>query len=242
MTDEIAQPRDRFLKELLSHPERAGVLLREHLPDEVARFLSAKPPEAVPSSFVDEQLKEHRSDRLFKMETIDGRTAFLYVLIEHKSTPDGQIGLQLLRYMAEILREWEKSNPNWKRLPAIIPFVVYHGAKPWKIPNEFRRFIDAEEAWGPYLLNFRFPVVDLGGIPGSRLSEDLGLYVWLLAMKYATKEKRQMEVRELLTQALRIVSEDLRPIVAYLVQPNNRREYHEHVDTHPCCPQLTWRS
>nr|VFK20805.1 MAG: Putative transposase, YhgA-like [Candidatus Kentron sp. LPFa] len=65
----ITQPHDHFMKELLSHPERAGTLLRERLPDEVTRFLSAKPPEPVPGSFVDEQLKEHRSDKLFQVET-----------------------------------------------------------------------------------------------------------------------------------------------------------------------------
>jgi len=216
--NKIPQPHDHFMKELLSHPGRAGTLLRERLPEEVARFLSAKPPEPVPGSFVDEQLKEHRSDQLFQVETISGRTAFLYVLIEHKSSPDEQIGLHLLRYMAEILRDWEKKNPNWKRLPAIIPFVVYHGAEEWKIPTEFRQIIDAEEAWGPYLMNFRFPVVDLGEIPDGLLSGDPRLHVWLLAMKYATREKRQMAVRELLIRALRAVPEDLRPIVAYLIQ------------------------
>nr|VFK41026.1 MAG: conserved hypothetical protein (putative transposase or invertase) [Candidatus Kentron sp. SD] len=188
----IPQPHDRFVKELLSHPERAGTLLRERLPDEVARFLSDKPPEPVPGSFVDETLEEHRSDRLFKVETIHGRPAFLYVLIEHKSSPDEQIGLQLLRYMVEILKRWEKSNPNWKRLPAIVPFVVYHGAREWKIPTEFGRFIDAEEAWGSYLLNFRFPVLDLGEIPDNRLSDNPRLRVWLLAMKYATRGNRQI--------------------------------------------------
>nr|VFK23665.1 MAG: protein of unknown function (DUF4351) [Candidatus Kentron sp. LPFa] len=138
--------------------------------------------------------------------------------MEHKSSPYDQIGLQLLRYMAEILKDWEKSNPNWKRLPAIIPFVVYHGAEEWKIPTEFRRFIDAEEAWEPYLLNFRFPVVDLGEIPDGRLSADPRLHVRLLAMKYATRENQQLAIRELLTQALRAVPEDLRSIVAYLIQ------------------------
>nr|VFK54829.1 MAG: Putative transposase, YhgA-like [Candidatus Kentron sp. TUN]VFK59951.1 MAG: Putative transposase, YhgA-like [Candidatus Kentron sp. TUN] len=46
------------------------------------RFLSAKPPELVEVLFVDKQLLEHLSDRLFKMETIHGKTAFLYALIK----------------------------------------------------------------------------------------------------------------------------------------------------------------
>ncbi|MBT8421340.1 MAG: Rpn family recombination-promoting nuclease/putative transposase [Gammaproteobacteria bacterium] len=214
----ISQPYDLFFKELLSRPERAGTLLRERLPREVVQFLSAKPPELVPGSFVEEQLRERRSDRLYRVETISGKTAFLYVLIEHKSTPDEKVGWQLLKYMGEILRQWEKENQNWKHLPAIVPFVFYHGSEEWKTPNEFVHLVDAEEAWRPYLLNFRFPVLDLGKIPDKDLSEDRRLYPWLLVMKYATRANQQMSIRELLIEALRAVPEDLFPIVFYLVQ------------------------
>lgn len=45
MTDaKISHPHDRFVKELLSYPETAGILLRERLPEAVVKFLSAKPP------------------------------------------------------------------------------------------------------------------------------------------------------------------------------------------------------
>lgn len=212
------------MKALLSHPARAGALLRERLPREVVRFLSTEPPELIPDSFVEGSLREHRSDRLYRVETVSGKTAFLYVLIEHKSTPDEKVGWQLLKYMGEILRQWEKDNPKWKRLPAIVPFVFYHGSKEWKIPNEFLNLVDAEEAWRPYLVNFRFPVFDLGEIPDKQLSKSHRLYVWLLAMKYATRGNQQMAIRELLTEALRAVPEDLRPILFYLIQTYNYDE------------------
>ena len=152
------------------------------------------------------------------MKTIDSRTALLYVLIEHKSSPDRKIGFQLLRYMVEILKQWEKEHPKWKRLPAIVPFVFYHGSDTWRIPNEFLHLVDAEEDWRPYLLNFRFPVLDLGEIPDKQLSRDCRVYAWLLAMKYATREGEQLTIRELLVEALRGDPEDLRPILYYLVQ------------------------
>lgn len=200
------------------------MLLRERLPEEIVKSLSGKPPELVDTSFVDEELDEHLSDRLFKVETINDRTAFLYVLIEHKSRPDRKIGLQLLRYMAEILKQWEKENPRWKYLPAIVPFVFHHGISKWRFPNEFLPLVNAEEAWKPYLLNFRFPVLDLGKIPDKQLSKDSRLYVWLLAMKYATRSDQQTTVRELLIEALRSAPEDLRPILYYLVNAYNYDE------------------
>ncbi|MBF0107761.1 MAG: Rpn family recombination-promoting nuclease/putative transposase, partial [Magnetococcales bacterium] len=126
MTD-ISHPHDRFLKALLANPATAGALLRERLPKEVVAMLSDDPPELVEGSFVDEALRTHLTDRLYRVKTITGRAALLYVLIEHKSSPDVRIGWQLLNYIIEALKQWAREHPGWKQLPAIVPFVFYHG-------------------------------------------------------------------------------------------------------------------
>ena len=119
MTDtKLAHPHDHFMEELLSHPETAGGLLWERLPEAVAECLSTKPP----------KLNGYLSDRLFEVEVLNSKTAFLYVLVEHKSSPDHKVGWQLLRYLVEILKQWERSHPNWNRLPAIVPFVFGCGS------------------------------------------------------------------------------------------------------------------
>ena len=217
-TDNIAQPHDNFFKLLVSHPARAGALLWEHLPEEVTRSLSGKLPRLADASFVDRQLRDHLSDRLFEVETIDRQTAFLYILIEHKSTPDRKVAWQLLKYMVEILKQWERNNPKWKRLPAIVPFVFYHGFSKWRIPREFLSLVNTQEAWKPYLLNFRFPLVDLGKIPDPELSRDRRLYPWLVAMKYAPRKDQQMAIIEQLIAALKDAPEDLYSIAFYLVR------------------------
>ena len=84
---DISQPHDRFLKTLLSNPETAGTLLQERLPKEVAELLSPEAPELVDGSFVDEELRAHLTDRLYLAKTVTGRTALLYVLVEHKEFP-----------------------------------------------------------------------------------------------------------------------------------------------------------
>jgi len=64
-------------QQLLSHPETAGALLRERLPEAVVKCLSANPSKLLPGSFMDEALREHLSDRLCEVETINSKTAFL---------------------------------------------------------------------------------------------------------------------------------------------------------------------
>ncbi|MBF0626192.1 MAG: Rpn family recombination-promoting nuclease/putative transposase [Magnetococcales bacterium] len=44
---DLAQPHDRLFKALLSHPETAGALLREHLPPAIVALLANEPPEPV---------------------------------------------------------------------------------------------------------------------------------------------------------------------------------------------------
>ncbi len=215
---DIVQPHDRFLKALLSDPQTAGTLLRERLPKEISELLSPEPPELVDGSFVDEELHSHLSDRLFKAKTINGRTALLYVLIEHKSVPDPRIDWQLLKYMVEALKQWEREHPDWKRLPAIVPFTFYHGAAEWRVPTEFQALVDAEDGWRPYLLNFQNIVLDLGRIEDQRLSNEPRLKVWLLVMKYAPRHAQQEEIKEVLIEALSAIPEELPYVMPYMVE------------------------
>ena len=215
---DIAHPHDRFVKALLSDPEKAGVFLREWLPKAIADSLSPEPPLLVSGSFVDEELREHLSDRLYLAKTLSGRPALLYMLMDHKSSPDPKVGWQLLRYVVEALKQWEREHPGWKKLPAIVPFLFYHGATEWRIPDDFLALVDVEEGWQPYLLNLRFPIFDLGKIPDRHLSRHPNLRAWLLAAKYATRKEQQREVKGFLIEVLSDSGEDFPVIVRYMME------------------------
>ncbi len=88
MSQQISNIHDGFFKQVLGDPGLAGTFLREHLPPDVADLLGPEPPEPVPGSFVDEDLRQHHSDLLFRVQLKAGCQGFAYVLMEHKSTPD----------------------------------------------------------------------------------------------------------------------------------------------------------
>ncbi|MEO5330306.1 MAG: Rpn family recombination-promoting nuclease/putative transposase [Magnetococcus sp. THC-1_WYH] len=220
---DITQPHDRFVKILLSDPVKAGVLLRERLPKEIAELLSPEPPILVDGSFVDEELRIHLTDRLFQAKTITGRPALLYVLIEHKSFPDRRTGWQVVKYTVAWWKQWERENPNWEMLPPIVPFVFYHGASEWHIPDEFLSLVDAEKGWRPWLLNLRFAVMDLGKIEDRVLSRSPRLRAWLLAAKYATRDGKQLEIKDFFVELLTEVSvDDFMLIMRYVVETYRR--------------------
>jgi hypothetical protein len=72
-----------------------AAFLREQLPADVAALSSDEPPEPVPVSFVDEELRQHHSDLLFRVRLNTGANALAYVLVEHKSSPEQSARLQL---------------------------------------------------------------------------------------------------------------------------------------------------
>ncbi len=180
--------------------------------------MSPEQPELVEGTFIDQELRAHLTDRLYRMKTVTGRAALLYVLIEHKSSPEPRIGWQLLRYQVEIWKQWERENPDWQLLPAIVPLVFYHGEETWRIPEEFPALVDAEEEWRPWLLDFRFMVVDLGKIEDRLLSRHPRLRAWLLAAKYATRDGQQLDVKEFLAETLLQVPEEMFTIMRYVVE------------------------
>ena len=186
---EPIQPHDKLFKGLLDQPGTAGALLRERLPPEIAGLLTDDPPELLDGEFIDEALQGSQSDRLFRALLKDGGDVFLYVLIDHKSTPEPGIILQLLGYM---LRIWVRyaggKAENLRSLPPILPMVVYHGASEWKVSLSLRDTIKAPEAIKHYQPDVRYILVDLGPIPNEQLSAYPPLRAGLLALKYSHRD------------------------------------------------------
>ena len=82
-------PHDALFRALVSNPSRAGALLAEYLPQEVADLLDpGTPPEKVEGSFVDADAARTQCDALFRVRLKTGHHARLYVLLEHKSNVD----------------------------------------------------------------------------------------------------------------------------------------------------------
>ncbi|MBF0462005.1 MAG: Rpn family recombination-promoting nuclease/putative transposase [Magnetococcales bacterium] len=216
--NEIAQPHDRLFKALLSHPETAGAFLRENLPPEVARLLGPEPPLLVEGSFIEERLQPYFSDRLFQAMTLSGKPLFLYALLEHKSYEDKKAGWQLCRGLYAFLEQQTRADEQWQKLPAIVALLLHHGQQEWRIPNEFMALMETDEALRPWLLNFRFPVVDLGPIPDDQLSRHARLRAGLMALKYGTRDPQtQMDALENITVALQDAPELLLSVLLYLL-------------------------
>ncbi len=215
---EPTQPHDKLFKALTDDPLVAGTLIRERLPADIVALLAEDPPEPVEGSFIDEGLRGSQSDRLFRVRTAGGADAFLYTLVEHKSAPDPGLPLQLLGYM---LRIWQRhagrDAAKLRALPAIIPLVVYHGARAWTVPTAFRDLVAADDAVRRHHLDFAYVLADLGRIDDDRLSRMRTLRAGLLALKYALRETDPWPVVVAILEALPENDPLVRPLLAYIL-------------------------
>lgn len=180
-----SDPHDKLFRALLDDPQRAAGLLRQHLPAEIVAELADAPPEPLEGGFIDDALRGSRSDGLFRVALKDGTSAYIYTLLEHKSTPDPRTPVQLLGYMARI---WDRhlaacrGTPD--TLPAIIPLVIYHGRVPWTPRRSVLDWIAAPPAILVPARQLRYIIRELGRLDDAELAQEPVLWAGLMALKH----------------------------------------------------------
>ena len=157
---------DRFFRSVFSRPEAARDLVREYLPEDVVACLATESLEVTADSLVDDELKAHLSDVVYRVRLAGGGDAWVYVLVEHKSGPDRWVALQLLRYVTALWTRHLREGGG-KPLPVVIPLVIYHGRRRWSVPAELAELVQPPQALAPYVPRFRHVLVDL-----TRLADD----------------------------------------------------------------------
>ena len=187
---------DAFFRALLDEPGVAAALLREHLPAEVAALLAPDAPELLDAHFVAAHLRHSQADRLYRARALGGGEVYIYVLLEHKSAPDPEVGVQLLGYLAEIWRRLdrqrlERGGAVGSDRPPIVPLVIYHGAREWAVPLSFGETVAADPALRRYLPDFTYALLDLGQVPDERLSSQRVARGGLRVLKYSYRPDGQ---------------------------------------------------
>ncbi len=228
---EISSPHDKFFKKSFERRDIASDFLIHYLPSDVAAELDLRAPQLQKDSFVDPVLREHFSDLLYRVRFKRGGAAFVYLLFEHKSTPEELVAYQVLRY--EVLA-WEPlaraamRKPGKKKLPPIMPIVIYHGPRPWQVPRNFSGVIEwhGSESFRRFMPEFMYFLLDLSVFSEAQIVGAALLRVCLLVLKHAYEgdlierlpallgllPAREQGALEYLATVLKYVSEVARPL------------------------------
>jgi predicted transposase/invertase (TIGR01784 family) len=136
-------PHDALFRFTFGKPENAAALIRSNLPDAIARRIDWRSLRLQNGSHVDPASQWRHSDLVFTAN-IDRRRTFIYVLLEHRSSPDPLMPLRMLGYVVRLWEDVFRKNPKAKRMPAVLPLVVYHGDSPWSGPTRMLDIIDLD--------------------------------------------------------------------------------------------------
>ncbi|VGB08842.1 transposase [Klebsiella variicola] len=176
------------------------------------------------ASFIEESLRAWYSDVLWSLKTASGE-GYIYVVIEHQSSPDAQMAFRLMRYaIAAMQRHLDGGHT---RLPLVVPMLFYHGATtpyPWSL-NWLDCFADPQLASELYASPF--PLVDITVIPDDEIVSHRRVALLELIQKHIRQRDLMGIVEQLTTILLSGDANDrqLKTLFNYLLQTGNARRF-----------------
>lgn len=192
---------DTFIRKAFENPIVAKEFFEMHLPKEIKAMFSSHTLKMEKESFVEADLKNSISDILFSAKFND-ESGYLWILLEHQSTPDHFMAFRLFKYMMDIIGRHLTLNPNCKHLPFVYPLVFYNGVKHYNAPRNFWDLFKnkqlVQDIW-----NKDHKLINVHDIPDAELKQKTWAGVLQFFMKHIHERdllKRWYEIADLLPQ------------------------------------------
>ena len=213
-------PHDAVFKQFLYHPDTARDFLDIYLPSTLRELCDLQTLKLESGSFIEDSLRASYSDVLWSLKTNEG-DGYIYVVIEHQSSPDAHMAFRLMRYaMAAMQRHLDAGH---KTLPLVIPMLFYHGAlSPYHFSlcwlDEFDDPIVARQ-----LYSATFPLVDITVIPDDEIMQHRRIALLELMQKHIRKRDLMGLVEQLVSLLATGYANDsqLKTLFNYMMQFGN---------------------
>ena len=229
MAEEIHHPHDSMVRAVLGDLVEATSFLQQHLSLDVGQVLNWSTLKLVEGSFVDEDLRDSEADLLYEVEQGAGEgSLWLYILLEHQSTPDRWMRFRLLKYCCRIWDMNLAERPTPSELRPIVPLVFYQGDRSWSYSTEFADlFAESVRDW-PGIPRFSHGLVDQSGIQPEEVQGELKAQMMQLLLLAAYHPERPW--RELVVELIRTLSSlptsgginYIRVFLRYILQTQDR--------------------
>ena len=163
-TTHLPQAHDGFFKHALSNIQVARDLLQAHLDPAMAKRLQWETLQLTNKSYTDEKLRQLHSDMVYRCQ-IEGKQSYLYLLIEHQSTPEPLLPFRFLKYNVALLTEHlaqRKKHDKKLPLPVVVNYCLYSGKK---TPYPYSLALHdcfADPVFAKERMFDRLPLIDLG--------------------------------------------------------------------------------
>lgn len=200
-TNHIAKAHDHFFRTAMSDKRVAKEFFETHLPNELKAIVALEHLEIQSGTFIDDFRQESIADMLFKTR-IGGNEAFLYLLVDHQSQPDELMPFRILKYTNNIIDQHLKDTGK-KRIPLILPMVVYHGSISWNYSTNINDLIDAPKHLIDRYFLKPFTLIDLNKIDDAVIKSK----VWSGVMELTLKHIFERDMLPFLPDIMKILQE-----------------------------------
>lgn len=136
------QEDDAGYKLLFSAPEMVRDLVMGFIPDEWLHGLDYGTLEKLPGTYVTDDYRHRADDVVWRLKA-DREWVYLYILLEFQSTVDTYMAVRMMVYVGLLYQDLIRRNQvlPGKRLPPVLPIVLYNGDEPWHAATDIAELI-----------------------------------------------------------------------------------------------------
>lgn len=163
---------DASYKLLFSHAQMVEDLLRGFVPQAWVQELDFSTLEKLNASYVADDLRDRHDDVVWRVRFRD-KWLYVYLLLEFQSTVDRFMAVRILSYTGLLYQDLIRSKQlsNEKKLPPVLPIVLYNGGPRWQAAVELSELLEpAPTELQPYQPQQRYLLLDEGAYSEQELA------------------------------------------------------------------------
>lgn len=194
---ETPAPHDKGYKKSLSKPAEFLHFLKKYVKADWMMQLREADLILCDKEMLEHDYEGKEADLIYRVNTPDGKQAFIFILQELQSYVDYTMIFRILVYVVNTLVKYfmdvdkkEREKAGF-RLPAMVPIVFYNGSDRWTAVTSMCDYQNSGEMFGDYILNLKYYLVDL-----AKLEEEyiLSTNTVLDNIMYCDKFRKRMEL------------------------------------------------
>ena len=160
---------DSANRAIFEHPLILKALILGFARSVVGDLLDMSTLRRVAARHVSEGLRQSENDMIWEVQTRQGSPLYVYLMLEFQAQPDWTMPLRMANYVGQfyhgLVRRPEVQTA--RRLPQVLPIVVYSGKAAWPARSDVHELIDRTlPGLVPYGLRMPYLLVDVWRNPG----------------------------------------------------------------------------
>ncbi|MEO5332948.1 MAG: Rpn family recombination-promoting nuclease/putative transposase [Magnetococcus sp. YQC-5] len=189
---------DPITKLLFSHPEMVRDLILGFVQGNWVARLDFSTLEKANALFVGDEFRDREDDVIWRLRFGDV-WLYVYILLEFQALIDDFMPLRVGDYMFSLYQDLRRAKqlPD-KKLPPILPVVVYTGKQEWDVPLDINEMIVPVPGLEIYQLHMRYLVLDVTTMAESELESLRNL----AAVLFRLEKSRSVETVRKLVRTL----------------------------------------